>query len=160
MKLTQETNELIEKICSSMLEEWKKECYFQASDENTGLVYSDFLLCREDVDDFMNNVLWEYESHIPLNVSLEIMSHHSAELEWDFFFTLTSSMLDEVKPQNYVDKGGSLFKQQALMLIAAYHLPTYLKNNLYFMNKTQLTNPTNEYYKNNRNDLYTRHPYK
>lgn len=172
--------ELIDSICSSIFNEWRLEAK-RVADESDELEFKDVFYDPEQACDFYAESLWEYENKIPLNLALEIMSYYSEKLEWDFFFTLVYSLPDRVKMQEQVKYGNHLFKQQALMLIDGYHLRDYFTNRLdaekQLERKNKLIDESKywkgtldpgkinwigqippEYRKDNRNDLYTRHP--
>jgi len=184
--LSKEAIDLINYVCSGILNGWKQECQRMADELNEdNLDFKEFYYCIEDAIDFSTESLWEYEDKVPLNLALEIMSYFADKLEWDFFFTLVNSIGDDIlNSKNYYKNGCYLFKQQALILIDGYYLRDFIKKNLSLpvekKEKLDMSKKLKEiwkgtldpdkikkqgdicepYRKDNRNDLYTRHPYK
>ena len=130
--LSKEAIDLINYVCSGILNGWKQECQRMADELNEdNLDFKEFYYCIEDAIDFSTESLWEYEDKVPLNLALEIMSYFADKLEWDFFFTLVNSIGDDIlNSKNYYKNGCYLFKQQALILIDGYYLRDFISKSL------------------------------
>ena len=124
---------------------------------------------RDEAIDFLNEFVWEQA--ISLKLALYVMTTHSDQIDWDFF----GDIYDDAP-----GGGGEAVRNQAIWLILKYHLtpraeqkwakppepkvkevPKEIWKGTLDPDKIKKQGDICEpYRKDNRNDLYTRHPYK
>lgn len=124
---------------------------------------------KDEAIDFLNE--WAWEQNIKFQLALYVMATHSEQIDWDFF----GDIYDDAP-----GGGGEAVRNQAIWLILKYHLTPRaeqkwakppepkVKEELKGIWKGTLDpdkikkqgDICEPYRKDNRNNLYTRHPYK
>lgn len=149
----------------NLIEEWWESFQFDFDYYQQGLNRTD--ADEDEAIDFLNE--WAWEQNIKFQLALYVMTTHSEQIDWGFF----GDIYDDAP-----GGGGEAVRNQAIFLILKYHLipraeqkwakppePKVKEAPKGIWKGTLDPDKINwigqippEYRKDNRNDLYTRHP--